>query len=111
MPFAVSFAHVAEPVHAEPAPRARAKAISRPERTVAGRVFRAAVEASPLSQRQLAQRLHVDEHTLRRYLSGDASIPFEKVVLLPPRSEEVIAAGLQAHALSRAIIVEGEVVP
>lgn len=100
--------HALETETGEEPARPRAKAIARPERAAAVRIFRAAVEASPLSQRQIARRLQVDEHTLRRYLSGEASIPFEKVALLPPRSEEVAGRQLCLRALDRAIVVQGE---
>jgi hypothetical protein len=90
------------------APRARAKAIARPERQVAVRVFRAAVEASPLSQRQIAKRLDVDEKELRRYLDGERPIPYEKLFLLPPRCVEVASVHQAEDARARAIPTTGE---
>lgn len=86
----------------------RGKAIARPERLVAVRAFRAACDATTLSQRQIAQRLHVDEHELRRYLNGERPIPYEKLFLLPPRSLEIASVHQLEDVRSRAIPTVGE---
>jgi plasmid maintenance system antidote protein VapI len=83
--------------------RPRAKAIARPTRIVAARVFSAAIEACGYSYRQVARWLEVDERRVRQMVAGERPVPLDVVLALPPRFESAVAVAIEVHAKARAI--------
>jgi hypothetical protein len=98
-----SLAHAVEHHHPLEPSRPRARAISRPERIIAARVFSAACDASGLSNRCLARWLGVDERRVREMRAGLAPVSLDTLLRVPPSVEHVAGLGLIEHAKSRAV--------